>query len=168
MRRSRFVTVGTVGAVLALALAGGAFGAEKAKAPAKGGGGKAVLWAADELKWIDPAGAPPGVKMAVLWGDPAKGPHGAMHRFPAGFSAPLHHHTAGHHVVVVSGTLLLTPEGEAEKKLGPGSYFSLTGKKQHVTKCDAGAECVLFVDCGGPWDVVLAEAKTEAKEEAKK
>ena len=137
--------------------------AEKAKAPAAhASGGKAVLMSADELKWMDPPNSPPGVKMAVLWGDPNKGAHGAMHKFPGGFSAPLHYHSAGHHVVVVSGTLELTPEGEAAKKLGPGSYFSLTGKKKHTTTCVAGSDCVIFVDCGGAWDVVMADAKPAA------
>jgi quercetin dioxygenase-like cupin family protein len=161
----RFATL-SVGLFLAGALALSIHAeAEKAKTPAKASGGKAVMMAADELKWIDPANSPPGVKMAVLWGDPAKGAHGAMHKFPAGFSAPLHFHTAGHHVIVVSGTLELTPEGEAAKKLVAGSYFSFTGKKKHVTTCMAGADCVLFVDCGGPWDVVMADA---AKKDAPK
>lgn len=131
---------------------------DAAKAPAKSGG-KAILVAASEMKWVDPPNAPPGVKMAVAFGDPAKGPHGAFHKFPAGFEAPMHYHTAGHHVVVVSGTVDLMPEGEAAKKLGPGSYFSITGKKHHSTKCEAGAECLLFVDCGGAWDVVPIGAK---------
>ena len=132
---------------------------QKAKTPAKAAsGGKAVLVPASELKWVDPPNSPPGVKLAVLWGDPGKGAHGAMHKFPGGFAAPLHFHSAGHHVVVVSGTLLLTPEGEAEKSLPAGSYFSFTGKKKHVTKCAPGADCVLFIDCGGPWDVVMADA----------
>lgn len=109
------------------------------------------------MKWIDPPNAPPGVKMAVLWGDPAKGAHGALHKFPAGFAAPLHHHSANHHVVVVSGTVEMTVDGVA-KKMGPGSYFSFTGKKKHLTKCLEGSECVLMVDCAGPWDIVMADA----------
>ena len=147
--------IACVGALVALSLSSTAFAeAAKAKAPAAG---KAVLWAAGDLKWVDVPNFP--VKMAVLWGDPAKGAHGALHKFPAGFEAPLHHHTANHHVIVVSGTVTMTPEGEAAKTLGPGSYFSFTGMKKHTTKCEAGSECVLFVDCAGPWDIVLADAK---------
>ena len=147
--------VGFVGVLMALSLANVARAqAAQAKAPAAG---KAVLWAAGDLKWVDVPNFP--VKMATLWGDPAKGPHGAFHKFPAGFEAPLHHHTANHHVVVVSGTMTLTPEGEAGKKLGPGSYFSFTGMKKHTTKCEAGSECLLFIDCAGPWDVVVDEPK---------
>lgn len=147
--------VAFVGALVALFLSNTAYAeAAQAKAPAAG---KAVLWAAEDLKWVDVPNLP--VKTAVLWGDPAKGAHGALHKFPAGFEAPLHHHTGNHHALVVSGTAILTPEGEAGKKLGPGSYFSFTGKKKHTTKCDAASECLLFVDCAGPWDVVMADAK---------
>lgn len=130
---------------------------------AKAAGGKAVIHAVEELKWQDQPGVP--VKMAVLWGDSAKGAHGALHKFPAGFTAPMHHHTANHNAVVVSGTAFLTPEGEAERKLSPGSHFSFTGKKKHATRCDAAAECMIFVDCAGPWDVVMPDAK---KAETKK
>ena len=164
----RFATL-SVGLVLAFTLVLSIHGeAEKSKAPAKASGGKAVLMAADELKWMD-VQASPGVKMAVLWGDPSKGAHGAMQKLPAGFAVPLHYHSAGHHVAVISGTLELTPEGETAKKLGPGSYFSFTGKKKHTTTCVAGADCVLFVDCGGAWDVVMADAKMgPAKKDAAK
>lgn len=144
---------------LALASAAAAEEKAKAKAPAKADAGKSVLWSADELKWIDPPNSPPGVKMAVLWGDPTKGAHGAIHKFPGGFAAPLHHHTANHRALVLTGTVTLTPDGEAAKKLGPGSYFTFTGKKKHTTACDAGADCQIFVDCSGSWDVVMADAK---------
>lgn len=120
---------------------------------------KATLKAADELKWTDPPNSPPGVKWSALWGDPEKGPHGAMHKFPAGFEAPLHHHTPDYRAVVISGTLIVTPDGGAAKKLGPGSYGSFTGKMKHTTKCDTASECLIMVDAKGPWDVVLEEAK---------
>ena len=148
------------GALLCLSLSPGSRAAEqKAKAPAKAAsGGKAVLVAAGDLKWAVPPNSPPGVQMAVLWGDPAKGPFGALHKFVAGFAVPLHHHSAGYRGVVVSGTFLQTVEGEAEKTLTAGSYFAYSGKKKHETKCAAGGECVVFIDSGGAWDVVMADA----------
>ena len=149
------LAVGLVGALVALSLANVTHAEEKmAESRAAG---KAVLWGAGDLKWVDVPNMP--IKTAVLWGDPTKGAHGALHKFPAGFEVPLHHHTADHHALVVSGTAIMTVEGEAGKKLGPGSYFAFTGKKKHSTKCDAGSECMLFVDCAGTWDVVMAGAK---------
>src|SRR5712692_379923 len=71
-----------------VAFAGSTLADEKKAAPAKAkAAGKAVMWSPDELKWIDPPNSPPGVKIAVLWGDPQKGPHGAFHKFTAGFEA---------------------------------------------------------------------------------
>ena len=132
---------------------------KKASSTTAAPAGKAVLMASDELKWVDPPNSPPGVKTAVLWGDSAKGPHGALHKFAAGFEAPLHHHTPDYRAVVISGTMIITPEGGAAKKLPPGSYSSFTGKNRHTTKCDSGSECIVLVDAKGPWDVVPEEAK---------
>ena len=119
-------------------------------------GPKATLVAVEELKWVDVPNTP--AKTATVMGDSAKGPHAAFLKLPGGFSAPLHSHTADHHVVVVAGTLTLTPEGGAAKKLGPGSWFEFTGKKKHVTTCEVGADCVLFSVAKGPWDLVPADA----------
>ena len=124
-------------------------------------GGDAALVPASSFKWSDVQGFP-GVKMAVLHGNPEKGAHHAMMKLPGGFAAPLHHHTSDHYVTVVSGTLVLTVDGQ-ETKLPPGSYFSFTGKKKHLTKCEAGTDCVLSVDSRGKWDVLADEAKPAAK-----
>jgi quercetin dioxygenase-like cupin family protein len=79
---------------------------------------KANLVAAGELKWVDVPDTP--AKMATVKGDSAKGAHASFIKLPGGFSAPLHSHSADHNVVVVAGTLTMTPEGGTAKKLGPG------------------------------------------------
>ena len=121
------------------------------------GGGSATLMSAADLKWGDVDGAP-GLKVAFLRGDAAKGANHIMLKLPGGFSAPLHHHSADHYVTVVAGTLVLTVDGK-ETRLPPGSYFAFTGKKQHLTKCDAGSDCTLFIDNRAKWDVVPAADK---------
>lgn len=121
-------------------------------------GGSSLLLAADELKWNDVAGFP-GVKTAVLHGDPAKGPAHFFMKLPAGFKADTHFHNADHWVAVVAGTVVVTPEGGAEKRLPQGSGFSFTGKKHHVTKCAEGSDCVMFIDARGPWDVIPVAKK---------
>lgn len=120
--------------------------------------GKAVLMPAPDLKWTDVKEFP-GVKMAVLQGDPGKGASHFFMMLPAGFAAPLHFHDADHWVAVVSGTLVLMPEGGKETQLPAGSGFSFTGKKHHTTMCAAGADCVLFIDSRGKWDVVPVDKK---------
>ena len=124
-------------------------------------GGDAALMPASSLKWSDVPGFP-GVQMTVLQGNPEKGAHHSMLKLPGGFAAPLHHHTPDHYVTVVSGTLVLTVDGK-EAKLPAGSYFSFTGRKQHLTKCESGADCVLSVDSRGKWDVLPDAGKPAAK-----
>ena len=123
--------------------------------------GNAVLVPAGDVKWSDVPGFP-GVKMAVLQGDPAKGPHHSMLKFVGGFTAPVHHHSSDHYGTVVAGTLVLTVDGK-ETKLPAGSYFAFTGREKHATRCEAGADCVLALDTRGKWDVVVADAKPAAK-----
>jgi len=125
------------------------------------GGGKAVTIPAGDLKWKDGGpDAPPGVQYAAVAGDPMKGAGKFFVKLPSGFSAALHHHTADHFSVVVSGTLVQNVDGQ-DFTFPAGSYFSYTGKKQHTTKCTDPAGCVVFVDAHSKWDVV--PEKTAAK-----
>jgi quercetin dioxygenase-like cupin family protein len=114
--------------------------------------GKATLTAASSLTWSDVPGFA-GLKMSVADGNPAKGASHFFIKFDKGFTAGDHHHTGNHFVTVLSGTLILTVDG-VETSLPPGSFFSFTGKKVHATKCDAAADCVLFIDARSKWDVV--------------
>ena len=123
--------------------------------------GNAMLVPAGDLKWNDVPNFP-GVKMAVLDGDPAKGAHHSMIRFTGGFSAPLHHHSSDHSGTVVAGTLVLTVDGK-ESRLPAGSYFAFKGKGKHMTKCEAGADCILSMDVRGKWDVIPDDTKPAAK-----
>lgn len=117
------------------------------------GGGKGVLIPVGDLKWKDAGPDTPGVQVAAVAGDPTKGAAKFFVKLPSGFSAPLHHHTADHFSVVVSGTLVQNVDGK-DVTMAAGSYFSYVGMKQHTTKCTDAAACVLFVDAHGKWDVV--------------
>ncbi len=112
----------------------------------------------EELKWVPNPARPADVSMAVVWGDPAKGPHGAFHKFKAGFNAGLHSHSSDVRLAVVSGTLIAGGEGQPEKKLPPGSYEFQPHGVKHVTGCDAGSDCVIFAIVGGKFDLIPAEA----------
>jgi quercetin dioxygenase-like cupin family protein len=134
--------------------------AARAEAPEKATKGALLVPAAD-LKWNDVPDMA-GVQMAVADGDPGKGASHFFIKFVAGFSAPLHHHTANHYVTVVSGTLLLNVDGK-EQKLPAGSFFAFSNKAKHTTSCAAGAACVLSVDSRGKWDVKMEGEKTAKK-----
>lgn len=151
MRSKTFVMT----ALTALA-AGSLMASQAAAQKAAATEAKANLVGVGELKWVDVPNTP--AKMATVKGDSAKGAHVSFIKLPGGFSAPLHHHTADHNVAVVSGTLVLTLEGGAAKKLAGGSWFEFTGKTKHVTTCEAGADCVLFLVGSGSWDLIPTEA----------
>ena len=106
------------------------------------------------LKWSG-AGIP-GVMTAVVQGDLAKGPSHFYLKYPAGFSAPAHHHSADHYATTVSGQLVLVTDGK-EQSLAPGSYFAFTDKAVHAARCEGGQDCVMFIDARGAWDVVPAK-----------
>jgi quercetin dioxygenase-like cupin family protein len=137
--------IGTAAAV-ALVLSAGAW------ALAARGAGQAVVTPKEGLQWKD-AGVP-GVSVAVVAGDMAKGPSRFYLKYKAGFVAPPHHHSPDHYVTTVSGTVVLIVDGK-EHRLAPGSYFALTGKAAHAARVEGGEDCVMFVDAHGPWDVVL-------------
>ena len=129
----------------------------KATAPKAQPAAKFVTMTPDELKWVaNPANA--DVTMAVVWGDPAKGPHGAFHKFKAGFNAGLHTHSSDMRLAVISGTMIAASEGGPERKLPAGSYEYQPHGVKHVTKCDAASECLIFVTASGPFDLTPAEA----------
>ena len=124
------------------------------------GGGKAVNVPAADLKWKDAGPDTPGVQYAAVVGDPMKGAAKFFVKLPSGFDVPLHHHTADHFGVVVSGTLVQNIDGK-DVTMPPGSFLGFTGKKPHTTKCTDAAGCILFVDAHAKWDVV--PEKTAAK-----
>ena len=144
--KKTFVMAGMVGVAVLVSAAA------LAKDAPKKGGGTATLVAASDLKWADVPDRP-GVKLAAVQGDPGKGASHFFVKLPAGISVPLHHHSTDHYVTVISGTVVLNVDG-GDHTLPAGSYFSFAGKKKHTTHCNDGADCVLFVDARGKWDVL--------------
>lgn len=129
-----------------------------ARADSKKHGGAATLMPVGDLKWTDVPDHP-GVKLAATQGDPNKGAAHFFVTLKSGFSAPLHHHSPDHYVTVLAGTLVLNVDGK-DYALPAGSFFAFTGKKQHTTKCQEGADCVLAIDARGKWDVVEEKPKS--------
>lgn len=125
-----------------------------ASVPLFGGGekGGASVTAAADRQWKEMG--IPGVVAAPVSGDMDKGPSRFFLKYPKGFVTPPHHHSTDHYATVISGTITLTAGGK-EHRLGPGSYFALTGKASHVAKVEGNEEAVFFIQADGPWDVVM-------------
>jgi len=147
-----------VSCLLAVAVLAQGSGDKKMMSSTKSAAAKAVVWPAADMKWEDAPDAPPGVKMVRLWGDSTKGAFGALEKFPAGFTAPLHSHSAQLRSVIVSGTLIHGPEGKPEVRLGPGSYLVLPPGYRHTTACDKSSDCVFFMEGNGKFDIKMVEA----------
>lgn len=126
-----------------------------------------VMMTPEGLKWMDVPNAP-GAQVANVTGDIFKGAYVAFAEVPAGQVHPLHTHSSQVSAVVVSGTFTVTPEGGTEKKLGPGSYFTVPGGVKHMSSCAAGAPCVLFQQGPGKFDMKPVAEKTAEKPAAKK
>ncbi len=159
MRAGKVVTlVLTVGVPLAaLAQGSGKTTAKPAPQPLESG---LVVMPASDMKWTDLDPGAPGVKVADLWGNHAKGAFGALFKLPAGFAAPLHTHTFEMKVVIVSGTYIQAPEGVPEFRLGAGSYFLQPGGTyRHTTTCGKTSECVFLVESEGPFDLKPVDAE---------
>jgi len=158
--RARNVLALSISLILTAPVLAQPSGQSKASQAAKTGPSQPVFMAAGDLKWtdLDPKGAP-GVKVANLWGDHAKGAFGAFFKLPAGFAVPLHTHTHAMKVVFVSGTYIQAPEGKVEVRLGPGSYMMQPGGNyRHTTSCDKASECLFFVESSGKFDLKPVEA----------
>jgi len=146
--------------VVVLAQGSGNTTAKSAPKPAES---RLVVVPASDMKWTDLGPGAPGVKVADLWGNHAKGAFGALLKLPAGFAAPLHTHTYDMKVVIVSGTYIQAPEGKPEFRLGPGSYFLQPGGNyRHTTTCDKASDCVFLVESKGPFDFKPVDARKGA------
>jgi quercetin dioxygenase-like cupin family protein len=81
-------------------------------------------------------GFPPGLKSAVLHGDPTQsGPYTLRLRFPDGYVFPPHWHPMDEHVTVVSGTFYLgigeKANQEAAQAYEPGDYLVAPARMAH-------------------------------------
>ncbi|HEX7896921.1 MAG TPA: cupin domain-containing protein [Planctomycetota bacterium] len=142
----------TAAAVLVAALGATAWGLAAAQ-------GKAAVTPKDGLSWKEVV---PGVSMAVVDGDPAKGPSHFYLKYKSGLVTPLHHHSADHYVTTLSGVLVLSAEGK-EHRLPAGSYFALTGKAPHAAKVEGAEDAVMFIDARGAWDVVAEKSDRDGR-----
>jgi quercetin dioxygenase-like cupin family protein len=110
------------------------------------------------LKWSPcPPFIPKGCEIAVLHGDPAKDNVDVFFRVPADFTIPSHWHTSPERMVLVSGKLTVTYEGQEPAVLKVGTYAYGPAKKPHKAVCAKGPPCVLFIAFEGPLDAMPTE-----------
>ena len=113
-----------------------------------------------DLKWSAcPDWMPKGCGFAVLHGDPAKNNADAFIRIPGGAKLPAHWHTSAERMVLVSGELVVSYDGQKPVTLKAGSYAYGPAKKPHSAHCVSKAACMLFVAFELPIDAVPVKGK---------
>lgn len=99
------------------------------------------------------AARPDGPQIAVLWGNPAKGPSAMLMKFKRAAGA-LHIHTSDYHLFVLEGTMKHWTASQPEASvppMGPGSYWFQPGGAPHGDSC-VSDECVMYINWAGKRD----------------
>lgn len=105
------------------------------------------------LQWGPcPAFFPAGCQIAALHGDPARPNADVFFRVPARYDLPAHWHTSPERMVLVSGELHVTYDGQEPAILKPGTYAYGPAKAVHRGRCVSEEPCVLFIAFEGPVD----------------
>lgn len=95
---------------------------------------------------------PEGCMITVLQGDPAQGNFDILFKIPANFEVPKHWHTSPERMILLSGTLEVTYDGENTRILNPGDYAYGPARKPHIAKCGDNGPCTLFIAFEQPLD----------------
>lgn len=105
------------------------------------------------LKWGGcPAFIGKECKIAVLHGDPSKANSDIFFKVPGDFKIPHHWHTSPERMILVSGQLDVTYDGEKTNTMIPGAYAFGPAKKPHTAFCHKGDACVIFIAFEDPID----------------
>jgi quercetin dioxygenase-like cupin family protein len=97
---------------------------------------------------------PPGCAIAVLHGDPAQPNVDIFFRVPAKAEIAPHSHTSAERMVLVSGEMRVSYEGQAPVTLTPGTYAYGPAGKPHSASCVSDVACILFIAFESPLDAI--------------
>jgi mannose-6-phosphate isomerase-like protein (cupin superfamily) len=115
----------------------------------------ALVVAADDaqLEWGPcPDFIPAGCEIAVLHGDPAIPNVDILFKVPGDFTIPAHRHTSAERMILLSGELHVTYEGQETAIVEVGSYAYGPAERTHEAYCVQGDACVLFIAFEAPLD----------------
>jgi len=119
--------------------------------------------AAEDLVFedMDVPGFDPGMKIAVIHGDPtgAQGDYTIRLSFPDGYRFPPHWHPVPEHLTVVSGTFLLamgeTADESVLERYEPGDFLYIPAEDPHFG--GAEGETVIQLHGPAPFEIILVE-----------
>ena len=97
-------------------------------------------------------GMPPGIEIAPLRGDLAKGGGEVLLRLPPNYTVSNHSHTSDELYVWLKGSFTYIAADGTQQDLDPPAYISLPGNTPHAIKCHS-EPCILYVKYGRPFDL---------------
>ena len=98
-------------------------------------------------------GVPDCATLAVLKGDPAKGPSVVEMKFTPGCIVPWHWHTPSESAVPLAGLLEISMRGEKPVLLTNGDYGYLPSNHIHQAKCTGSKPCSAIFFLDAPFDI---------------
>jgi len=128
----------------------------------------ASIHQATQLNWQQgPASLPPGAKLAVLEGDPAKdGPFTMRLMMPDGYRIPPHTHPKVEHVTVITGTFNLGMgekfDQTAGRELPAGTFGFWPAGMKHFAW--AKGETIIQLHGIGPWTINYLNAADDPRQ----
>jgi len=149
MNQSAMLSIVAAAAIAAVSI--GAAQAQKTAVTAK----KVVYVSSEHAKFKDAPNSD-GVSMAVLRGDPDKGPHATFTKFKPGYDAGMHTHTADVWIAVIKGAYLYKDD-DGEKRVGPGDYIRVPGGHKHWSGGDKTEGALFYQEGSGKFDLIPAK-----------
>jgi hypothetical protein len=107
-----------------------------------------------KLEWkpLQLEGLPPGIEIATLRGDLAKGGGEILLRVPANYMVPNHSHTSDELYVWLKGRFAYVAGDGSEVEMESPAYISLPGNTPHALKCH-DEPCIFYLRYSRPFDL---------------
>ncbi|MGM5470488.1 cupin domain-containing protein [Flavobacteriaceae bacterium LMO-SS05] len=111
------------------------------------------------LTWHPAPDFLPGCTFTILHGDMGEPNMDLFFKIPANTVVAKHWHHTQERMLLVTGELEVTYEGETPQTLKAGSYAYGPAKKPHKAKCLDSGPCLLFIALVEPFDAFPIIAK---------
>jgi hypothetical protein len=152
--RRLIIAIGLAGAVLSAGVGAGHAADPKPPKGFYGFGADQTIVDIGKVEWqpLKLEGLPPGMEIATLRGDLAKGGGEILLRLPINYTVPNHSHTSDELYVWLKGAFTYIAEDGKQVKIDNPAYVSLPGKTPHALKCH-DEPCIFYVRYGRAFDL---------------
>lgn len=102
---------------------------------------------------------PKGCQIGVLHGNPAEPNADIFYRVPGGAGIARHWHNSPERMVLVTGELQVTYDGQDAVVLNTGTYAYGPARKPHTATCLSSEPCTLFIAFVDPIDAMAGTSE---------